>query len=158
MKHLPKHDRPRWRYLAVELESWPDATLDRRAFQTALWRAARGLLGDPGSAAADLRLVGFAFADGDGTATVRARRGEVDAARAALACVDEAGGVPLGVQVLGASGTIRACEERYVDEPAEPVERRVSFRDATRRAVQRGDRLDVETNGGFTGATELDVE
>ncbi|MFC6754912.1 ribonuclease P, partial [Halorubrum tibetense] len=36
MKHLPKHLRPRWRYLALGIEAWPDADVDRRAFQRAL--------------------------------------------------------------------------------------------------------------------------
>ena len=50
VKHLPKYLRPRWRYLAVELESWPDADVDRRSFQRELWFAAQNLLGDAGSA------------------------------------------------------------------------------------------------------------
>ena len=32
MKHLPKHLQPRWRYLAVRIESWPDADIDREYF------------------------------------------------------------------------------------------------------------------------------
>jgi len=48
MKHLPKHIRPRWRYLAVEIEAAPDADIDRGAFQRALWYAAGNLLGDVG--------------------------------------------------------------------------------------------------------------
>ena len=46
MKHLPKHLQPRWRYLAVELEAWPDADFDRRDFQRSVWFAAQNLLGD----------------------------------------------------------------------------------------------------------------
>ncbi|ELK49519.1 ribonuclease P protein component 2, partial [Haloferax sp. BAB-2207] len=54
MKHLPKHLRPRRRYLAVEVETWPDADLARGPFQRELWYAAQNLYGDAGSADADL--------------------------------------------------------------------------------------------------------
>jgi len=66
MKHLPKHLRPRWRYLAVEIETWPDTEIDRRAFQRALWYAAGNLVGDSGSADADLTLLSFAHGEGEG--------------------------------------------------------------------------------------------
>jgi ribonuclease P/MRP protein subunit POP5 len=114
MKHLPKHLSPRWRYLAVALEARPDVSLSRGDFQRAVWYAAGNLLGDPGSADADLRVLRFSFADGEGHAVVRARRGEVDPARAALACVSEVGGDPVGVHVRGVSGTLRACAEKYL--------------------------------------------
>jgi len=70
VKHLPKHLRPRWRYLALGIEAWPDADVDRRAFQRALWYAAGNLLGDPGSADAGLKLLSFAFSAGEGEAVV----------------------------------------------------------------------------------------
>jgi ribonuclease P/MRP protein subunit POP5 len=111
MKHLPKHLRPRWRYLAVELETAPDTDVPRRAFQRAVWYAAGNLLGDAGSADADLRVVRYRFdeATGRGGAVVRARHGEVSPARATLACVDAVDGHPLGLWVRGVSGTIRGC-------------------------------------------------
>ncbi len=114
MKHLPKHLRPRWRYLAVGLETSPDAAVSRGAFQRAVWYAAGNLLGDPGSADADLRVLRFSFGDGEGEAVVRARRGEVGPARAALACVAEVDGEPVGVHVRGVSGTLRGCTEKYL--------------------------------------------
>lgn len=114
MKHLPKHLRPRWRYLAVGLESAPDADLDRSAFQGELLDATRTLLGDPGSAEVALSVLDFAFADGAGHAVVRTRRGEVERARAVVACLHEVGDVPVGVHVRGVSGTVRACEEKYL--------------------------------------------
>ncbi len=114
MKHLPKHLRPRWRYLAVGIETWPDAAIDRRAFQRELWYAGQNLLGDPGSAAADLTVVQFDFADGDGEAIVRVRHGETGPARAALACIDEIDGAAVGLRVRGISGTIRAAEEKHL--------------------------------------------
>lgn len=129
MKHLPKHLRPRWRYLGVGLRTRPGVTLKRRAFQRELWFAAQNLLGDPGSADADLRVIRFAFeaapADSDaetggeatdggrGEALIRVRRGEVEPARAALACVTAVDDAAVGLRVRGVSGTIRACAEKY---------------------------------------------
>lgn len=112
MKHLPKHLRPRWRYLTVALESRPDASIDRRGFQRELWYAGQNLVGDPGSADADLTVVHFRFDDGVGAAIVRVRRDEVVPGRAALACVDDVDGAPLGVRVGATSGTIRGARER----------------------------------------------
>lgn len=159
MKHLPKHLRPRWRYLAVRLETWPDARIGRRDFQRECWFAAQNLLGDVGSAAADLTLLDFSLADGEGEAIVRVRRGEVDRARAALACVDEISGQPVGLKVLGASGTVRACSEKYLGRRREPSgERKVVLGDAERTALIRDGVADVRTDGAFTGTTELDFE
>ena len=158
MKHLPKHLRPRWRYLAVGLESWPDADIDRRGFQRALWFAAQNLLGDAGSADLDGQVLGFHFEDGDGEAVVRARRGKVDRLRAVLACLEAVDGHPLGVRVRGVSGTVRACEEKYIRRPrVDSEERTVAYADADRAAVVRDDRVDVRLSGGYVGATALDI-
>jgi ribonuclease P/MRP protein subunit POP5 len=115
VKSLPKSRRPRWRYLGVGIETEPETPLDRRALQSAVWDAATALLGDPGSAAVDPRVVSFSFspADGTGTATVRVRRGEVERGRAALACVAAVDGRPVALRVRGVSGTMRACAARY---------------------------------------------
>ena len=159
MKHLPKHLQPRWRYLAVGLEAWPDADITRSDFQRAVWYAAGNLLGDPGSADADLRVLHFTFADGAGEAVVRARRGEVGPARAALACVDEVAGHPVGLHVRGVSGTVRGCEERYLGRRAGVrAERRVVFENDRRRGYVRDGNVDVDGPEGFTGATELDLD
>jgi ribonuclease P/MRP protein subunit POP5 len=159
MKHLPKHLRPRWRYLAVGLESWPDADIDRRSFQRSVWFAAQNLLGDAGSADADLKVLGFEFRDGEGEAIVRARRGHTDDARAALACIDGVHGDPVAVFVRGISGTVRGCEEKYLGRRRElSGERSVVFADAERPAVVRNDLFDVRVDGAFVGATELDFE
>lgn len=158
MKHLPKHLRPRWRYLAVGLESWPEADLDRRSFQRELWFAAQNLIGDAGSADLDGSVLHFRFEDGDGEAVIRARRDEVEQLRAVLATVDEIDGQPLGVFVRGVSGTVRACEEKYIGRPGEEIEERtVAFADADRPAVVRNDRVDVDLSGGNVGATALDI-
>lgn len=157
MKHLPKHLRPRWRYLAVELETWPDERIGRRSFQRELWYAGQNLLGDPGSADADLTVVRFAFTDGTGEAVVKVRRGETDPARAALACIAEIDGAPVGVRVRGISGTIRAAEENYFGRDRQDSgERNVVFGNEERAAVLRDDVGDVRLDEAFVGATDLD--
>ncbi|ELY74595.1 Rpp14/Pop5 family protein [Natrinema pallidum] len=157
MKHLPKHLRPRWRYLAVELETWPDERIGRRSFQRELWYAGQNLLGDPGSADADLTVVRFEFADGTGDAVVKARRGETESARAALACIDGIDGAPVGVRVRGISGTIRAAEENYLGRDRQDSgERNVVFGNEERAAVLRDDVGDVRFDEAFVGATDLD--
>lgn len=158
MKHLPKHLRPRRRYLAVGIEAWPDAAFDRRAFQRECWYAAQNLLGDAGSADADIRVIDFSFSEEKGMAIVRVRRGEVERARAALACIDTIGASPVGIRILGVSGTVRACEERYIGRATvENAERNVAFADARRPAFARDGRLDVRMDNGFAGATPLDT-
>jgi ribonuclease P/MRP protein subunit POP5 len=173
MPKLPKHLRPRWRYLGVGIETWPDAAFDRGRFQRHLWYAAQNLVGDVGSARADLSVLGFVFDAPAGEAVVRARHGHVEEARAVLACLPEVGGDPVGVTVRGVSGTVRACEESfcprlaagdsdeesYLGGPAEPPdERTVAFGGVERSAVVRGARADVRTDDGFTGATQFDIE
>ncbi|MFB6091397.1 MAG: Rpp14/Pop5 family protein [Haloquadratum sp.] len=159
MKHLPKHLQPRWRYLAVEIEAWPDADFDRGDFQRDLWYAAQNLYGDAGSAEVDLTVFSFAFEGGDGETIVRAHRGTEDRARAAIATLDRVDGHTVGLRVRGISGTVRACEERYLNGRAGREEQRdVVFENESRSAVVRDVRVDVESADGFTGATRLDLE
>jgi ribonuclease P/MRP protein subunit POP5 len=158
VKHLPKHLQPRWRYLAVAIETWPDVDLDRRAFQREIWYATRNLLGDTGSAETDMTVLRFHHGSCAGHAIVRVRRGHAESARAALACLDSVDGTPLGLRVTGISGTVRACEEKYIRGPAkEPEQRQVVFDNRDRRAVARDGRMDVRTDDGFVGATDLDI-
>lgn len=159
MKHLPKHLRPRWRYLAVAIEGWPDVTISRGSFQRSLWFSAQNLLGDAESADADLTVLSFEFVDGTGEAIVRARRGHVERARAALACIDAVENDPVGLRVQGVSGTVRACEEKYLGRDGESFgERQVVLEGVNRVAVERNGALDVRTDGTFLGATELDFK
>ncbi|WP_408958751.1 Rpp14/Pop5 family protein [Natrinema sp. 74] len=159
MKHLPKHLRPRWRYLAIELETWPDERIGRRSFQRDLWYAGQNLLGDPGSADADLTVMRFSFSDGTGEAIVRARRDETRPARAALACIDEIDGAPVGIRVRGISGTIRAAEENYLGRRGQDSEERnVVFGNEERVAVLRDSVGDVRLDEAFAGATDLDYD
>jgi ribonuclease P/MRP protein subunit POP5 len=159
VKHLPKHIQPRWRYLAVDIETWPDRTVERDPFQRALWYGAQNLLGDPGSAALDLSVLRYRAEAGTAEALVRTRRGECERARAVIACVDSVAEAPVGLRVRGVSGTLRACEEKYMGGRREDYEERdVAFEDTTRPAVVRGERVDVRVEGGFVGATALETE
>ncbi|GAB3685520.1 Rpp14/Pop5 family protein [Salinarchaeum chitinilyticum] len=159
MKHLPKHLQPRYRYLAVGIETWPDATIDRRAVQRELWHATRSLLGDPGSAAVDPSVLQFDRGGSTVRAIVRVRRGTVDRARAAIACIDAVDGDPVGLRVRGASGTVRACEEKYLGGPPESSEERtVVYQRQERTATVRSPRVDLRQGEAFLGATESDCE
>jgi ribonuclease P/MRP protein subunit POP5 len=158
MKRLPKHLRPRWRYLAVGLETWPDADLDRGTFQRHCWWAAQDLVGDVGSAALDLSVLRFELAEGSGRAVVQVRRGEVDRARAVLACLDEVDGHDVGLRIRGVGGTVRACEEKYLGREAEPTRQRsVVFENVESDAVVRNGRVDVRRDDAFAGATTTDL-
>ncbi|QSG11631.1 RNase P/RNase MRP subunit POP5 [Halapricum desulfuricans] len=159
MKHLPKHLQPRWRYLAVGFETWPDADVDRGGFQRELWYAAQNLLGDVGSADVDLTVVRFDRWDGGGEAIVRVRRDESDRARAIVACVETVGSDPIGVRVAGTSGTVRACEEKYMRGGPERTEQRhVTAGGDTQAVVVRDGRLEYRTNDALTAGTPLDIE
>ena len=159
MKHLPKHLQPRDRYLAVGLETWPGVDIERRSLQASLWRATRGLVGDAGSAAIDPTVLRCECREGAGSAIVRVRRGAVEPARAALACIPEIEGHRVGVRVRGISGTVRGCEEKYINErKIATTERNVVFENAAQTATARGDRVDVRIDGAFRGATDLDLD
>ncbi|ERH08889.1 MAG: ribonuclease P protein subunit Rpp14 [halophilic archaeon J07HX64] len=143
----------------MAVETWPDTTVGRDGFQRALWYSAQNLLGDPGSAALDLSVLRFRAGAGWAQALVRTRRGERDRARAVLACVDSVDGDPVGLRVQGVSGTIQACEEKYMGDRRERIkERDVAFEDADRPAIVRGERADVQVDTGFVGATALETE
>jgi len=158
VKHLPKHLQPRWRYLAVDIQAWPEADVGREAFQRELWYGAQNLLGDAGSAALDLRVIRFDYRRGSGEAIVRARRGEVGRARAVIACLDAVDGGPVAPRVAGVAGTVQACEEKYMGRgPENRDQRHVVFEDAERSAFVRDGRVDVRTDDAFTGATTLDI-
>jgi ribonuclease P/MRP protein subunit POP5 len=159
VKHLPKHLQPRWRYIAVDLEGWPDSSLAREDFQRAVWYSAQNLHGDTGSAVLDLSVIQFRFDDGQGEAMLRVRRGGVTDARAVLACIDVVEGDSVGVRIRGTSGTVQACEEKYMgNAPIDPEESHVVFDGANRPAIVRDQRIDIEADTAFVGATNLDTE
>lgn len=155
---LPKHLRQRWRYLAVGVESWPEATVERDPFQRALWYGAQNLVGDVGSATVDLTVQRFRYADGGGEAAIRTRRGAVERARAVIASVDEVGGDPVALRVRGTSGTLRGCEEKYMGgAPVATEQRHVTFEGADRTAAVRDGRAAVRVDGAPVGVTTLDI-
>lgn len=160
MKHLPKHLRPRWRYLAVAIESWPHASIDRETFQRKLWYAAQNLYGDTQSAQTDLAVFSFEFSDGRGETIIRTRRGTESHARTAVACIDEIDNYAVGIRILGISGTVRACEERYFNARTEhKKESDVVFENESRPAVIRGVCVDIATgNINATGNTDTDTD
>lgn len=155
----PKHLRQRWRYLAVEIETWATVELQRSSVQSALWRAARELLGDVGSAQVELSVLGFAAANGQAQCVVRTRRGEVSNARAVIACVSSIDDQPVRPYVGGVSGTVRACEEKYLGRDTETIpETPVEIDGIERTGYRRGDRVDIRRDERFLGATTLDIE
>ena len=156
VKHLPKHLQPRWRYLGVAVESWPDTTVERDGFQRALWHSAQHLLGDPGSGALELSVLRCQAGPGWARAVVRTRRGERDRARAVLACVDTVDGDPVGLRAQPVSGTIRDRYENYIGDPRAPrKERDVTFADADPPAGAPGDPAAWQVHNRITPATAL---
>ncbi|MCL9817602.1 Rpp14/Pop5 family protein [Natronocalculus amylovorans] len=159
MKHLPKHFRQRWRYIAVGIETDPDTDIRRKDLQRELWYSAGNLLGDPGSADVDLTVYSCRFEDGVGEAVIRTRREETDRARAAIACVSRVSGTAVGIHVRGISGTVRACEERYLGRAAGISEENdVAFANGRHPAYRRDGLVEIQLPSGFVGATELDIE
>ena len=76
-----------------------------------------------------------------------------------MACLDAVDGEPVGVRVLGTSGTVRACEEKYMGgAPIDPEQRHVEFQGADRSARVAAERVDVRTDAAFIGATTLDLD
>jgi|APHM01.1.fsa_nt_gi ribonuclease P protein subunit Rpp14 (EC 3.1.26.5) len=159
MKHLPKHLRPRWRYLAVAIESWPHASIDRETFQRELWYAAQNLYGDTQSAQTDLAVFNFEFAGGRGETIIRTRRGAESHARTAIACIDEIDNHAVGIRVLGISGTVRACEERYFNgRTGYKEESDVVFENKSRPAVICGLCVDVAQSNRNATNTNTDTD
>ncbi len=158
MPVLPKHVRPRWRYLAVVFETPIEADVSRSAFQERLWAAGRSLFGDTGSAVTDLTVTRFRFKDGIGEAVVRVRRGGATRGRAALATVTEVEDDPVGTAVTGVSGTIRACEENYLGIDRQPINHElVTYDGASSEAARRGEAVDVTADSTVIGATTYDL-
>lgn len=159
MKPLPKHLRTRWRYIGVAIETWPSVTVDRSTFDKAITAAARTLLGDTGVASIDISLYTFRYTTGYGEAIIRTPRDAVEQTRAALACLSTIDSAPVRIDVLGISGTVRACEEKYLGrEPEEPPERTVVFEGAERTAVCRDKTVDIRVGEAFVGATGFDIQ
>ncbi len=158
MGRLPKHLRPRWRYLAVELETRATTSLVRDTFQNAIWQASRSLLGDLGSARISLDVLRFSHRDGRGTAVIRVHRGTENEARAVLATLGTVGNEPIRATVRGVSGTIRACEENYLRIARESQSHEViALDDVKSPAFIRSKTVDLLGDSTLLGATTLDI-
>jgi len=149
---LPKSLRPRNRYVFFEVETLPDASFGEHDLRRALWFEAQNLYGDVTSAETRAELVEYKGDDATlGIGVVRCDHGAVDETRAALACTEEVDGDPVGVRVVGVSGTLAAGRERYLGAP-ETDETTVGGAPAW----VRGDAVDVRTDDGFMCGTHHD--
>lgn len=155
MKGLPKSLRERQRYVWFELELDPWIELGEEELQRQVWWEAQNLYGDLVSSEAELQLVEFEGSVG----VLRVAHDKVGEARAALACVHDVKGVPVGVHVVGVSGTLKSGRKKYL-RSTEVEETMVDGMEAWRR----GKRLDLKPGkqnkyegGRPTGATIYDV-
>ncbi|MCX2817964.1 MAG: ribonuclease P/MRP protein subunit POP5 [Methanobacteriota archaeon] len=150
---LPKSLRPRNRYVFFEAETLPDASFGEHDLRRALWFEAQNLYGDVTSAETRAKLVEY---DGDdatlGAGVVRCDHDGVEETRAALACIDKVQGDPVGIRVVGVSGTLKAGRDRYGGTP----ETRETTVDGS-PAWERGDVVDVRTDDGFMCGTHHDL-
>jgi ribonuclease P/MRP protein subunit POP5 len=146
---LPKSLRARNRYVFFVVETLPDATFGEHDLRRAIWFEAQNLYGDVTSAETRAELVEYDGEDATiGIGIVRCAHDAVEETRAALACVDEVGDDPVGVRVVGVSGTLDAGRERYGDSA--PTNE-TTVEDSP--AWVRGDALDVRTDDGFMCGT-----
>lgn len=158
MPPIPKHLRPRWRYVAIEVETWLEAEVNRSTLQGALWEAARSLLGDIASASLGLDVLRYAFTNGMGVAIVRVRRGTVDQARAVIATIDQVDDTPVRLGIRGVSGSIKACEENYLGIDRQAVTHEIVTLDGVDMAATVcGEAVDLEVDTTTVGATNLDL-
>ena len=149
---LPKSLRPRNRYVFFEVETVPDASFGEHDLRRTLWFEAQNLYGDVTSAETRAELIEY---EGDGTlgtGVVRCDHEYVEETRAALACIDEVERDPVGVRVLGVSGTLNAGRDRYGD--AVPETHETTFDGAP--AWERDGAVDVRTDDGFMCGTHHD--
>lgn len=145
--------------MAVEFDGTPKIDPSRWDVQDTLWTTARELVGDSGSASIGLRVVRFEWTIGRGWAIVRIRRGTRERARSAIACVNELDGEPVLVTVRGCSGTVAACEEKYLGRrQEESAERTVVYNGTEYSAVCQSEAVDIQTSDGVVAATTLDLQ
>lgn len=149
---LPKSLRPRNRYVFFEVETLPDASFGEHDLRRALWFEAQNLYGDMTSAETRAELVEY---DGNttlGLGVVRCAHDRVEETRAALACVDEVRDDPVGVRVVGVSGTLAAGRDKYGNEA--PETRATTVEGSP--AWERDGTVDLRTDDGFMCGTHHD--
>ena len=145
---LPKSLRPRNRYVFFEVETLPDASFGEHDLRRALWFEAQNLYGDVKSAETRAELLEYDGYTTLGLGVVRCAHDRVEETRAALACVDEVRDDPVGVRVVGVSGTLKAGRNRYGETP---TAEETTVEDSP--AWRRGDALDLRTDDGFMCGT-----
>ncbi|MDZ7688180.1 MAG: Rpp14/Pop5 family protein [Halobacteriales archaeon] len=146
---LPKSLRPRHRYIFFVVETLPDASFGEHDLRRTLWFEAQNLYGDVTSAETRAALVEYDGEDATlGLGVVRCAHNRVEETRAALACVDEVNDHPVGVRVVGVSGTLESGREKYGETP---TTQETTVEDSP--AWERDDALDVLTDDGFMCGT-----
>ena len=114
---LPKSLRQRHRYVFFEVETLSNASFGEHDLRRALWFEAQNLYGDVTSAETRAELVEYEDGRSLGVGVVRCAHDSVEETRAAIACLDEVHDDPVGVRVVGVSGTLEAGRKKYGDTP-----------------------------------------
>jgi len=149
---VPKSLRPRHRYVFFEVETLPDASFGEHDLRRTLWFEAQNLYGDVTSAETHASLIEYEGGTCGGLGVVRCAHDRVDETRSAIACVGEVNDHPVGVRVVGVSGTLESGREKYGDEV--PETRTMTVDDSP--AWERDNALDVRTDDGFMCGTHHD--
>ena len=102
--------RDKKRYLAFEVTS--GQKIKRREFTNELHDSARSLFGDTGLSEMNPHLISY-----DGKyGIIRCTRDRTEETRAAIACINNSGGIPISTRVLGISGTIKGATEKFIQK------------------------------------------
>ena len=150
---VPKSLRPRHRYIFFEVEMLPDATFGEHDLRRTLWFEAQNLYGDVTSAETRAELIEYEGEDATlGLGVVRCAHDRVEETRSALACVDEVNDHPVGVRIVGVSGTLAAGREKYAEEVPKTHTKTVD----NSPAWERDGALDLRTDDGFMCGTHHD--
>lgn len=158
MKPIPKHLRPRYRYIVVSLESWCNSIIDKTSFQQSIWVSANRLFGDLGSAKSDLYLVSFEFHNGMGYGIIRTRRDSLHLARSSISCISSINDCSIGILVLGIGGTLKSCRQKYLPVLKKSlVMGEVTFEGNSYPSISYGEYIDIEIDNDFIGATNMDI-
>ncbi len=102
--------RPKRRYLAVEVIG--STRLDRKTFVSEIVRSHLRFAGEKGFQTSSPWVVSFNEEDQRGI--VRTLLAGLDDLRASLAMITTVDGEPVILRTLGVSGTIRACEDKFI--------------------------------------------
>jgi ribonuclease P/MRP protein subunit POP5 len=108
MKVLPSSLRRRKRYIVFEVLC--EVSIRMEELIKAIWGSSHSLYGDVGMSELDLRLITF----DDKRAIIRCARDKIEETRAVLAAIDNVSGHPVGIYVLGISGTIKGAKKRLI--------------------------------------------